>query len=78
MDYREVYKMYKYSVLIQYDDIDKIYVARIPELQGCMAHGKTQEEAFREIAIVRDMWIETAKEKGLSIPEPTLFKDVAV
>ena len=70
--------MAKYSVLIQYDDIDKIYVASIPELQGCMAHGKTQEEAFREVNIVRDMWIETAKEKGLPIPEPCLFNDVAI
>ena len=70
--------MSKYSVLIQYDDIDKIYVASIPELQGCMAHGKTQEEAFREVNIVRDMWIETAKEEGLPIPEPCLFNNVAI
>ena len=70
--------MSKYSVLIQYDDIDKIYVASIPELQGCMAHGKTQEEAFREVNIVRDMWIETVKEEGLPIPEPCLFNDVAI
>ena len=43
-----------------------------------MAHGKTQEEAFREVNIVRDMWIETAKEEGLPIPEPHLFNDVMV
>ncbi len=70
--------MSKYSVLIQYDAIDNIYVASIPELQGCMAHGVTQEEAFREVNIVRDMWIETAKEEGLPIPEPSLFNDVAI
>lgn len=70
--------MSKYSVLIQYDDVDNIYVASIPELQGCMAHGATQEEAFREVNIVRDMWIETAKEEGLPIPKPCLFNDVAI
>lgn len=70
--------MSKYSVIIQYDDIDKIYVASIPELQGCMAHGETQEEAFREVNIVRDMWIETAKEEGLPIPEPHLFSGEVV
>lgn len=69
--------MSKYSVLIQYDAIDNIYVASIPELQGCMAHGATQE-AFREVNIVRDMWIETAKEEGLPIPEPCLFNDVTI
>lgn len=70
--------MSKYSIVIQYDDTDKIYVASIPELQGCMAHGDTPEEAFQEVNIVRDMWIETAKEKGLTIPEPHLFNSVAV
>ena len=71
-------KMSKYSVLIQYDNIDDIYVASIPELQGCTAHGRTQEEAFREVNIVRDMWIETAKEEGVLIPEPPLFNDIVV
>ena len=27
----------KYSILVQYDDSDRIYVASIPDLQGCMA-----------------------------------------
>ena len=43
-----------------------------------MAHGRTQEEAFREVNIVRDMWIETAKEEGVPIPEPALFNDIVV
>lgn len=68
--------MSKYSVLIQYDETDQIYIASIPELQGCMAHGKTQEEAFKEVNVVCDMWIETAKEEGIPIPEPALFTDV--
>lgn len=67
-----------YSVLIQYDDMDKIYVASIPELQGCMAHGDTPEEAFREVNIVRDMWIETANEKGMTVPEPQLFNELTI
>ena len=27
----------EYSVFIQYDNNDKIYIASIPELKGCMA-----------------------------------------
>lgn len=69
--------MIKYSVFMQYDDIDKIYVASIPELQGCMAHGNTPEEAFKEIGTVCNMWLETAKEKGLTIPEPHLYNTYA-
>lgn len=62
--------MTNYSVNIEYDSIDCIYIASIPELQGCMAHGHTKEEAVREINIVKDMWIETARDMGEEIPVP--------
>ncbi len=62
-----------YSVFIQYDPNDEIFVASIPELQGCMAHGKTRQEAIEEIGIVCDMWLQTAREKSLPIPEPALY-----
>lgn len=70
--------MTEYSIFMQYDPQDKIYVASVPELQGCMAHGKTKEEALKEIEVAKELWIETAKEDGLPIPEPALFTNVAV
>ena len=65
--------MLQYSVLIQYDDRDNIYIAKIPELSGCMAHGNTPEDAMREIKIALELWLETAIESGIKIPEPMLF-----
>lgn len=65
--------MAEYSVFIQYDPIDKIFVACIPELPGCIAHGETKGKALQEIDIVKNMWIETAKELGNDIPEPSLY-----
>jgi len=65
--------MQRYSILIQYDGKDEIYVANIPELPGCMAHGRTQEEAIREINIALELWLETAREVGINIPEPVLY-----
>ncbi|MCL2051867.1 MAG: type II toxin-antitoxin system HicB family antitoxin [Lachnospiraceae bacterium] len=62
--------MEKYSYIIQYDEENEIYIASIPELQGCMAHGKTPEDAIREVRIVMEMWLEVAEEKGLEIPKP--------
>lgn len=59
-----------YSVLIKYDPVDMIYVASIPELQGCMAHGDSQKKAFDSVLAVRDMWLDTAREEGIEIPEP--------
>ena len=62
--------MEKYSFVIQYDEDNKIYIASVPELQGCMAHGDTPEDAIREVRIVMAMWLEVAEEKGLEIPKP--------
>ena len=57
-------------MFIQYDEIDRIYIASVPELQGCMAHGDTPEDAIREVRVVMGMWLEVASEKGLALPKP--------
>lgn len=64
--------MSEYSVFIKYDPNDKIYVANIPELPGCMAHGSTREQALKEIETAKELWIETAIEDGQPVPEPDL------
>jgi len=65
--------MPKYSITIQYDDTDKIYVASVPELEGCMAHGQTPEQAMKEIQVAMRLWLKVAEEHGDKIPEPSLF-----
>jgi predicted RNase H-like HicB family nuclease len=37
-----------YSMLIQWDPRDQIYVVSVPELPGCMTHGRTYEEAVQQ------------------------------
>jgi predicted RNase H-like HicB family nuclease len=63
--------MKKYTVIIKYCDTDNIYVASVPELPGCMAHGETQTEALKEVQTAMELWIETAQEVGAYIPEPS-------
>ena len=63
----------EYTILIKYCNVDKIYVAKIQELEGCMAHGDTPEEAVKEIQVAMRLWIETAKEEGIPIPEPLAY-----
>jgi len=60
----------QYSVVIQYDVIDKIYVASVPELDGCMAHGNTREEAMREIQSAIQLQLEVMRDMGILAPEP--------
>ena len=67
----------EYSIFIQYDAEDKIYVASIPELSGCIAHGNTKEQAIEEVEIARDLWIDSAKENGIPIPKPAYYHAIA-
>ena len=63
--------MGKYSVIIRYCAVDDIYIASVPELKGCTAHGDTQAEALDEVQTAIELWLETAKEVGAVIPEPS-------
>ena len=62
--------MDKYEVIIFWSAEDESYVAEIPELPGCMAHGATQEEALSNAKAAERLWIDTAKEFGDPIPSP--------
>lgn len=63
-------KNQKYEIVIYWDDTDKIFVAEVPELAGCSAHGKTQIDAVKNINEAVELWLETAQEFGDEIPEP--------
>ncbi|HXL56103.1 MAG TPA: type II toxin-antitoxin system HicB family antitoxin [Chitinophagaceae bacterium] len=60
----------RYEIIIYWSATDNAFIAEIPELKGCVAHGDTQDEALREVNIVAFEWIKIAKEKGWQIPEP--------
>ena len=62
--------MHKYEIIIFWSDEDKIFVAEVPELKGCMAHGETQEEAVKNINDAIGLWVATAQEFGDEIPAP--------
>jgi len=60
-----------YSILIQWDPRDKIYVVTILELYGCRTHGETYEEAIKNALEVIELWIEDAQKAGDPIPQPS-------
>ncbi len=62
--------MDKYEIIIYWSNEDQIFIAEVPELPGCMAHGDTQEDALKNIQEAMQLWIDTAKEFGDPIPEP--------
>jgi predicted RNase H-like HicB family nuclease len=62
--------MVKFEVIIYWSDEDKAFIAEVPELAGGVADGKTYEEALKNVEVIINEWIETAKELGRSIPQP--------
>ncbi len=62
-----------YSMIIEWDPDDKIYVVTVPELPGCMTHGRTYEEAIQQGQDAIESWIMVAKELGRAIPAPKTF-----
>lgn len=70
--------MSKYSMIISWSEDDQAFIVSVPELPGCMADGKTPEEAIRNAETVIQLWIETAKEDGEEIPEPKFLNSVSV
>ena len=57
-------------MIIFWDESDQIFVVDVPELPGCMAHGDTKSEAITQAEAAIDLWIETARQDGIAIPEP--------
>jgi predicted RNase H-like HicB family nuclease len=62
--------MDRYEIIIYWNDEDQAYVAEVPELPGCSAHGNTYESALSNAKQAVALWIETAKEFNDPIPAP--------
>ena len=62
--------MHKYEVIIYWSNEDQVFVAEVPELPGCMAHGDTNAEALSNADEAIQLWIDIAEEFGDPIPEP--------
>lgn len=62
--------MNKYEIIIYWSNEDTAYVAEVPELAGCLAHGDTAEAALANAQQAIALWLDTAREFGDPIPEP--------
>ncbi len=61
---------YKYEVIIYWSNEDQVFIAEVPELPGCVAHGETQEKTLANAHDAIQLWIDTAREFGHPVPEP--------
>ena len=62
--------MNRYAIIVFWSDAGEAWVADVPDLKPCAAHGDTPEKAVAELRIAMQAWLDVARENDLPIPEP--------
>ena len=66
--------MMRSAMLLEWVPEDEIYVVTVPELPGCLTHGRTLEDAIDQGKDAIESWIDAAaRARNIRIPEPRLF-----
>jgi antitoxin HicB len=63
---------FEYRVVVEWSPEDEAFVARVPALPGCAAHGRTPERATREAVIAARAMLDSMRAHGLSLPAKDL------
>lgn len=63
--------MNEYKTVVYWSEEDGVYVVNVPALPGCMAHGRTRDEALRRVEEAVGLWIDTARKDGQCVPTPS-------
>ncbi|MBI4289512.1 MAG: type II toxin-antitoxin system HicB family antitoxin [Chloroflexi bacterium] len=61
-------KIENFEVVLEAEEKGGFHVYT-PALKGCHSYGSTREEALRNIAEAIQLWVESAHELGIPIPE---------
>ena len=62
--------MNHYEIIIFWSAEDSAFVADVPELPGCMAHGDTHEAALTNVKDAMALWVEAAQANLRAVPQP--------
>jgi predicted RNase H-like HicB family nuclease len=65
-----------YSVLLRKDS-EGDFVARIEELPGCAAHGRTSSQALARLEEAKQLWISDCLQSGDPVPVPNSDQEPA-
>jgi predicted RNase H-like HicB family nuclease len=65
----------RYSMIIEWDPRDDIFVVTVPELNGCRTHGRSYEEAIQQGQDAIESWIDAMRHWGDEIPPPRTYDD---
>jgi predicted RNase H-like HicB family nuclease len=60
--------MNNFEIIVYWSMEDNSFIAKVPELAGCMADGQTYIKTVQNAEMAIDEWIETAQLMNRAIP----------
>ncbi len=60
-----------YRIEVRSSDEDGAWLADVPDLAFCTAHGPTPEHAVSEARVAIEAWLGAARAEGRAIPPPS-------
>ena len=60
----------RYATVIEWSDVDGVYVATVPDIPNLHTHGATREDAATAADEVAALWIAGARETNVPVPPP--------
>lgn len=64
-----------YPVILVWSEADQAFLATCPQLEGCMSHGETREDALCNVAAAIGEWLESAKQMDWTVPVPDTHEE---
>ncbi|MEI6350762.1 MAG: toxin-antitoxin system HicB family antitoxin [Verrucomicrobiota bacterium] len=64
-----------YMKVVEWSEEDKCYIGSAPPLIGQCCHGDTEEDVYRQLAVIVDEWIEIHESDGTPLPDASANKD---
>lgn len=68
-------KTFPYRIVVEWSGEDGVFVARVPALPGCSAHGATPEAATREARRAADAMLDVLREDHSPLPPSDAIAD---
>lgn len=76
LEIRGTLKSHRYEVIVSWYPDDELFVAEVPELPGCIAHGATPAAAVTSAQEAISLWLDVARENGDPIPRPRVRRSM--
>jgi antitoxin HicB len=68
-------KAFRYRILVEWSDEDQTFIARVPALPGCLAHGPSAEKATHEAEVAAGLILDVMREDGKQLPPEDAMAD---